>query len=193
MSRHGQPAIAVFVALLAVFSTIAFMEVMPRPSASLADSTDVKMNRDVVDIELADLATSLGYSEPYLHEKLPQIVRSLENKRIRIRGYMNATSMTTAEKAATANFIFFGEEKTSNLQDARMLSQSIVHYRTPVSLRGGQTAKFSEGPFIIEGTLRIEPQFRNGHLTRLYHIEDATMKPTKPRDGYQKVYHISWC
>lgn len=184
MSQNKHSAIPVFAALLAILATAGLVGVLGESSATLAESAGINLNQDVIDIELDHLSVSMGRFESFSLEKLPQIVRSLENRRIRIRGYMVPSLIKTDQETGITTFHFNGETRTSIVDAVEWLTVSTVHYRMPVSLRAGHAAEYRVEPFILEGTLRIEPQIRNCMLTYLFRIDDATMKPTKPRDGF---------
>ena len=57
-----------------------------------------------------------------------------------------------------------------------------------VDVRKGHETEYRPEPFILEGTLRIGPEIINGRLRNLFRIDDATLVPTKPRDGFQRAF-----
>lgn len=191
MNRRMHSVVVVCVAALSLLATIALLGMFDRRPVSKAIDVGTnertiskaiadRSNERTIDIELDHLSVSVSRTESFSVHALPQSVRSLYNKRIRIRGYMYPTIVETG----IIEFVLNGETQQKGVHGAAPLEHVPVHYHILVALRDGHTAEFSQRPFIVEGVLRIDPQFHEGMLWILFRIDDATITPTDQREGY---------
>ncbi|MGZ0170291.1 MAG: hypothetical protein ACKVHE_12105 [Planctomycetales bacterium] len=179
MTISNSSAVSVCVAVLAIASAFAFVGTV---DISSTDATVVgeKSNQQVIDIELDQLAVSLGRSETFSLDKVPRTIRSLHNKKIRIRGHM----LPEFEETGITEFWFTGETRSKGCSWAADLKHVPVHYYIDVSLLEGHRVDYSFEAFVVEGIFRIEPDIIDGELIILFRIDDATLKPAKRRVGY---------
>lgn len=185
MSRSGQSVFSLLVTLLAIVATTGLVGVLSGSSATHAESTRINLDQDVIDIELDQLSVSLNRKVPFSLRSVPRTVRLLENKRIRIRGYILAF-----EDKEIATFRLNGEISAEDVVADMRLHRSDLRlkYSIPVIVRKGYETGFHHVPFIVEGTLKIEPELKNGQLLNLFRIDDATLVRTKPRDGFLRAF-----
>lgn len=179
MSNTNHATASVLVTGLVIAGTLVFAGSFEFPSTEALE-VHTKPSWQVVDIELDELAVSFSRKEPFTLEKVPQSIRKLTDRRIRIRGYM----FPTFEETGIVEFILNGETKANVAGFGAGLDYIPIHYLIDVSLREGIDVEYTSEPFIIEGIFSIEPDFSNGELMILFRIDDATLKPVRPRDGY---------
>jgi hypothetical protein len=110
----------------------------------------------------------------------------LENRRVRIRGYMlplDKNDPTT---------LILNCEIMDEMAAAYMSSNSaevFMPFYIPVNVRNDFNGESDRDPFVVEGTLKIDPQAKGGKIN-LFRIDDATLTPTKARKGFQRA--IDW-
>jgi hypothetical protein len=123
---------------------------------------------DDIDIEKVLNTKQLSVDLP---EKMPQWLRDLNGKRVRLRGYMHPGSAFQAE--GIKRFIFcrdtraccFGPDPT-------------IFYLITTTMRSGTSMDYVDREaFDIEGVFRIEPIVaeKSGLIAEFYHLDDAQL------------------
>lgn len=104
-----------------------------------------------------------------LPNQMPDWLKDLNGKRIRVRGYMHPASAFTSEGIKRFTFCrdtsacCFGPDPT-------------IYYLIQVTMKSGTSTEYVEREaFDVEGTFRIEPivQERSGQIAEFYHLDDA--------------------
>lgn len=144
-------------------------------------------NQQVVDIEVYELAFSPGRTTLFSQTKIPQAVRSLENRRIRIHGYMLPLDKDDPSKLILNCEI---ENEVAAAYFKLNRNEVFMPFYIPVNVRNEFNAESQREPFVVEGTLKIDPRAAKGEKFHLFRIDDATLKPTKAREGFQRA--IDW-
>lgn len=177
---------AVVFAGLAIFGVAVFHASLDTSSLRLAETARVELNQPVVDIEVNELTISPGRATWFSKTKIPRAVRMLENRRVRIRGYMLSRDKNDPSK------LFVNCEIEDDVAAAYFRSNSaevFMPFYIPVNVRSDFNEESNREPFVVEGTLRID-QHANGDKFNLFRIDDATLTPTKAREGFQRA--IDW-
>lgn len=134
----------------------------------------------VLHVELDDLTVDVDRTRPVQKALLPESILALEGQRIRIHGIVSAYRDERNKVWAT----FFGETRRKPDRQQQGLIESFIPVRPrepEALLQQQQTA------VVLEGILRIEPVTVQGRLRTLYRIDDATVRPTKPREGFFRL------
>ncbi|MEQ9411518.1 MAG: hypothetical protein RIK87_27640 [Fuerstiella sp.] len=98
-------------------------------------------------------------------EYFPDWLRSLDGKRIRLRGFMFPTFVATG-------ITNFGLARDNGI--CCFVKQPKVYDMIEVSLADGESTDYIENkPFDVEGIFRIDPDADDNELFQLYRIEDA--------------------
>ena len=146
-----------------------------------------ELNQQVVDIEVYELAISPSQATWFSQTKIPQAVRMLENRRVRIRGYMLPLDRDDPSKLIL-NCEIENEVAAAYFKLDR--NKVFMPFYIPVNVRNEFNAESQREPFVVEGTLKIDPRAAKGEKFHLFRIDDATLKPTKAREGFQRA--IDW-
>lgn len=162
---------------------------LPQPESSIAPEADGKRQPTPIPVTRvmhsvgADGATCISYVDLDLAkklnvdrvkatvaERLPEDLKQLSGKRVRIRGFMVPSFLESGLRgfrlARDNNACCFGP------------NPKVTHV-IPVKLRDGVTTDYIHGrPFDVEGTFFIEPApTPDGELDNLYCISDAVVVP----------------
>jgi hypothetical protein len=78
---------------------------------------------------------------------VPQSIRALEGKRIRIRGYM----YPPFEETGITEFMLCGETKSKGCSWLAGLEYVPIHYLIDVFLQNGLSVEYGQKPFIVRG------------------------------------------
>jgi hypothetical protein len=185
MAKTNHSTISVCVAALTIASVFVFVG---NVDISSTDATVVgePSNQQAIDVDLDELAVSLGRSETFSLDKVPRTIRLLHNRKIRIRGYM----LPAFEETGITEFTFNGETRSKACSWAANLNYVPLHYYIDVRLLEGHRVDHSFEPFEVEGIFRIEPVIIDGELITLFRIEAATLKPVKRRAGFYSAIGI---
>lgn len=186
MAHNAKLSVAVFFAGLSVFSVAMFHAVLSTSSLGRMHVVRGESDPTVVDIEVNQLAVSPDWNTWFSPTKIPQAVRMLENRRIRIRGYM-----LSADKKDPTRLIVNCEieDVIAAAYFRTNRAEVFMPFYIPVNVRKDFNGKSNHDPFVVEGTLRIDPQAKGGKFN-LFQIDDATLTPTKARKGFQRA--IDW-
>lgn len=183
MAETAKSTVAVVIAGLAIFSVAMFHAAIDVSSLRLAEADRGALNQQVVDIEVNQLAVSPGRATWFSQTKIPQAVRMLENRRVRIRGYMLPLDKNDPSK------LILNCEITNEMSAAYLSSNSaevFMPFYIPVNVRNEFNGESDRDPFVVEGMLRIDPHAK-GDKFNLFRIDDATLTPTKARKGFQRA------
>jgi hypothetical protein len=174
---------AVVFAGLAIFGVAVFHASLDVSSLGYRQVANGELNQQVVDIEVNQLAVSPGRATWFSQTKIPQAVRMLENRRVRIRGYMLPLDKTDPSKLIL-NCEIEHEIAATYFRSNR--AEVFMPFYIPVNVRNEFNSGSDRDPFVVEGTLRIDPRAK-GEKFNLFRIDDATLKPTKARKGFQRA------
>jgi hypothetical protein len=183
MTHNAKSTVAVVLAGLAIFSVAMFHAAIDVSSLRLAEPVRGELTQQVVDIEVNQLAISPGRATWFSQTKIPQAVRMLENRRVRIRGYMLPLDKTDPSKLILNCEI---EDEIAAAYFRTNRAEVFMPFYIPVNVRNEFNAESGREPFVVEGTLRIDPR-ANGEKFNLFRIDDATLKPTEARKGFQRA------
>ncbi len=187
MARNSKSnSAAVALAGLAIFGVAVFHASLDASSLRLAEAAHDELNQPVVDIEVNELTISPGRATWFSQTKIPQAVRMLENRRVRIRGYMLARDKNDPSK------LFVNCEIEDDVAAAYFKlnrSEVFMPFYIPVNVRSDFNTESNREPFVVEGTLRIDSQSKGDNF-KLFRLDDATLKPTKARKGFFRA--IDW-
>ena len=164
-----------------VFGTTALVGVVEERPFDRDAAIRNQFDQPIVEIELDHLSLPLTRNEPFSSDKIPRLVQQLDSKRIRIRGYM----IPGFEETGITEFMLSGE---TGLKGYSWGAEPPIHYIIDVFLRDGLKVEYDQKPFIVEGTLRLKPELAGGKLMTLFRLGDATLKRTKPLDGFHSGY-----
>jgi len=128
----------------------------------------LRVSFDDIDIEKVLNTKQLSTNLP---EKMPEWLRKLDGKRLRLRGYMHPQSVYETE--GIGRFILcrdtsaccFGPNPT-------------IYYLVEVTLKKGETTKYIENrAFDVEGVFRIHPEKLEGteDIYQFYYLDEATV------------------
>lgn len=183
MTHNTKSTVAVVLAGLAIFSVALFHATLEGSSLRLAATVGGELTQQFVDIEVNQLAVSPGRATWFSQTKIPQAVRMLENRRVRIRGYMLPLDKNDPSK------LILNCEIMDEMAAAYMSSNSaevFMPFYIPVNVRNEFNGESDRNPFVVEGTLKIDPHAKGGKFN-LFRIDDATITPTKARKGFQRA------
>lgn len=178
---------AVVFAGLAMFGVGMFHASIDVSSFGRAQVSAGTPNQQVVDIEVYELAFSPGRTTLFSQTKIPQAVRSLENRRIRIHGYMLPLDKDDPSKLILNCEI---EDEVAAAYFKLKRNEVFMPFYIPVNVRNEFDVESKREPFVVEGTFKIDPRAAKGEKFHLFRIDDATLKPTKAREGFQRA--IDW-
>lgn len=103
-----------------------------------------------------------------LADAIPEWIRELSGKTVRIRGFMyptfKAENITTFVLTRDKDICCFGPNPK-------------VHHRIHVVLAAAETANYMEQPFDFQGVFKVDAQFDSGELFQIFHLEDAKRLP----------------
>lgn len=177
---------AVVFAGFAIFSVGMFHASVDSSSFDRAQADYGALRQQVVDIEVNQLTVSPGRATWFSRAKIPQAVRMLENRRIRIRGYMLPADKNDPTKLLVNCEI---EDEIAAAYFKSNSAEVFMPFYIPVNVRNEFSEESNRVPFVVEGTLRIDLHAEGGR-SNLFRIDDATLTPTKAREGFQRA--IDW-
>ncbi len=173
----------VFTAISFSLVAVTFSFVDARSFADRANVHSQELTPNVIDIEVDQLAISSQRPVPTSPFAIPPEIQWLNDKRIRVRGYM----YPTFKGDGITRFGLVGETTHAPVH---MFSDKVrIHHVLQVVVRLGHKTKYNQEPIVVEGVLRIAPQWEQGDLVELYEIKDATITRTKPRAGFHSAVH----
>lgn len=177
---------AVALAGVAIAGVAMFHASLDVSSLGYRQAVSGELNQQVVDIEVNQLAVSPGRATLFSQTKIPQAVRMLENRRVRIRGYMLAADKNDPTRLIVNCEI---EDEIAAAYFKTNRTEVFMPFYIPVNVRNEFNGDSKRDPFVVEGTLNIDPQAKGGKFN-LFRIDDATLTPTKARKGFQRA--IDW-
>jgi hypothetical protein len=127
------------------------------------------------DLEFPEL-----YSNWFDSDAIPDRIRELDGRRVRIHG-----TMFPPLDERTVKFLLIGDTKRAppmNSKEPGFFQPLEVHERIGVSLKTPIDYTNSD-PIVVEGVLRIFPRMRGSDLKFLYIVEDATAVRTERLRG----------
>jgi len=186
MAHSAKSTVAVVFAGLAIFGVAVFHASLDVSSIGRVQAVNGALNQQVVDIEVNQLAVSPGRATWFSQAKIPQAVQMLENRRVRIRGYMLTADENDPTKLIVNCEI---EDEIAAAYFKLNRNEVFMPFYIPVNVRSEFNKDSNREPFIVEGTLKIDPHAKGGK-SNLFRIDDATLKPTKAREGFQRA--IDW-
>ncbi len=160
-----------------------------KPEETMADGRRVEANSDRTDpatVDEADDVVTVTWDHIDLHKifgvetlpkdlanVLPESIRQLDGKQVRLRGYM----YPTFEATGLTKFVISRDNAAMMLSHSPLLDQ-IVN----VHLSADTDTNYIEGrPFDVEGIFRVKPAFDgNQKLSGLYLMEDAQIDLSLP-------------
>jgi len=174
-------AIAVNLAAAAVIGASVFLATMTYPEPRPTTVEAIVVEPEVLTVEWDDLNIEFDRSLPFSLSEIPQAIRALDGKRIRIRGYMYPPFQDTG----LSRFIMIGETKGRGYNWNANLKYVPVACYIPVTMAADNTASYIEQkPMLIEGVFRIHAESRDGRIVCIYHIDLATVSFVTRRPQY---------
>lgn len=149
----------------------------------LAAEKGSKSVDEPVVIEFDDLDFGVNCKD-FHPSKIPDRIRNLSGKRIRIRGYM----VPPFEDTGIKRFAFEGETRAKPFRPSSGKPMPVHFLDMVVQLRAGDATEFVTGPLLVEGRFRIKEDIHERELLGLFHIDDATVKAVPPRPGFGRVF-----
>jgi hypothetical protein len=135
----------------------------------------------VTEVEWAELAFVAKDRAAFRAEELPDQVRRLEGKLVRVRGYFYPG---TAGREVR-EFLLVGEISTKPTVLKFGLHTLPIHQLAAVEMVAGKTAKVIVGqPISVIGRLTFKVAMIDGEAYLVYHIAADTIEPVKQRPGY---------
>ena len=185
-SNSRSNSAAIIFAGLSILGVAVFHASLDVSSLGYMQVVNGELNQQVVDIEVNQLAVSPGRATLFSRTKIPQAVRVLENRRVRVRGYMLPLDKNDPSKLIL-NFEI--EEEVAEAYFRSNSAEVFMPFSIPVNVRNEFNAESGREPFVVEGTLRIDPGAK-GEMLNLFRIDDATLTPAKARKGFFRA--IDW-
>jgi hypothetical protein len=116
----------------------------PKPAATTAPAARATSVRD---ISFDDVKLEMQKGDPFTRDLLPARVTSLENTRVRIRGYI----LPSFQQTGLTQFVLVRDNMECCFGPGAALHDCVVVRMVP-----GRTADFSIRPVAVAGTFRVE-------------------------------------
>lgn len=150
--------------------------------AAFAITAETDRFSSVFRVEIDGLVVNLDRKSAITIGNVPVEIRKLQNRRIRIHGYM----YPTPTESGISEFLLNGETKNESIRFTVPIERTPIHYYIPVRLKAGDSTDFSLKPVIVEGRFRVEVVRSEGVVYYIYAIDEATVTPTSPRKGFSR-------
>ena len=136
----------------------------------------------VTPVEWSELAFAIKDRTEFDPAQLPEHIRGLEGKRIRLRGYfhLGSTSLKPTE------FLLVGEIKWHPTATKRGTSpdELPIDQLAGVEMVPGQTARVTLNPVAVTGRLTFKVVKWNGKAVLVFCVVADSVKEVRPRSGY---------
>jgi hypothetical protein len=116
----------------------------PKPAAT---ATPAARSTSARDISFDDVKLEMQKGDPFTRDLLPARVTSLENTRVRIRGYI----LPSFQQTGLTQFVLVRDNMECCFGPGAALHDCVVVRMVP-----GRTADFSIRPVAVAGTFRVE-------------------------------------
>jgi len=133
-------------------------------------------------LEWTDLAFAIKDRAHFDVAQLPDRVRALEGKRVRLRGYFY---LGTARQEVQ-EFLLLGEIDTrpTVAKFGAAPDELPIHQLAAVEMTAGKTAKFTQQPVAITGRLTFSMVRLDGRACLVFRIIADSVEPVQRRSGY---------
>jgi hypothetical protein len=137
----------------------------PKPAATTAPAARATSVRD---ISFDDVKLEMQKGDPFTRDLLPARVTSLENTRVRIRGYI----LPSFQQTGLTQFVLVRDNQECCFGPGAALHDCVV-----VRMRPGKTADFSIRPVAVAGTFKIdELRAPDGSHLAIYALDGDEVK-----------------
>jgi len=126
-----------------------------------------------------DLEADLDRERPFDPAALPERVKELEGKTVRIRGYIHAGSIYRIE---FERFLLVTETKGKTYSPTH--ENFPLGCQVAVEMTAGTKGRYMTGPVIAEGILRFREYRFEDRIWSIYSLEEARVNRASPRSGY---------
>ena len=168
--------------------------------------TDVALNHDdeaegskAILIEFDELDLPQWWNDTRRALELPESVLRLNDRQVRIRGYMSPTF-----EEDPAPHLMLVPEVPFNSRPTRPVADLLddagfrrIRYVIPVLLRDGHTISWDDSristPLEVSGTLSIENESDGSSDVRIFMLRDATVAPAAPRKTHTWAWTVWGC
>jgi hypothetical protein len=156
-----------------------------KPPPTEAAATD-SASESVRSVEWPELAFTVQDRKTFDESQIPDRVRALKGKRIRLRGFIHP-SVTSSEPS---EFVLVGEIKG---QPTVYRPRSVLSGELPidqlavVKLEHGKSAKFTLKPVAVTGRLEFEVQKLEGEAVLVFRLVADSVVEVPSRPGYGRA------
>jgi hypothetical protein len=120
---------------------------LPTPVAAGAPAPPAPESRQPREITFDDIKLEMQKGDPFSRDLLPEHVTTLENRRIRIRGYI----LPSFQQSGLTQFVLVRDNQECCFGPGAALHDCVV-----VRMLPGQTAEFSIRPVAVAGTFKVQ-------------------------------------
>jgi hypothetical protein len=136
----------------------------------------------IKNLEWADLAFEIKYRTHFDPGKLPENIRALEGKRVRVRGYMHLSVAGPNPRS----FLLIGEVTTPSIKPFGLLPDELpIHQLAEVEIADGRTTAVTPNPIAVTGTLEFKVVEWEGKAFLVFRIVANSVEQVEPRNGYR--------
>jgi len=139
----------------------------------------------ITELEWAQLIFDVKDRIEFRPSQLPERIRELDGKLVRVRGYFHPGSIVT--KSDIKEFLLLGEiqSKPINAKECYADPYAIpLHYLMTVRMADGKTAAFTMKPIAVVGRFSIKVLEFDGKPICIFNIVADSVVGVRPRDGY---------
>jgi hypothetical protein len=145
------------------------------PPEPIANRTERVPLAEPIPVTVDQLALRNRQGHEFDESLIPDDVKKLNGRRVQIIGRMYV--IRAADPVATFVLNGYSQQKPDYLNPG-------IQFFIPVTLPPGATTPMTLDPIEIEGRLVIRPKYRDGKLTSIYEVEDASVEPTERPEGF---------
>jgi hypothetical protein len=160
----------------AVSTPVAQSEVLVRPAFATSRDAMQPLVRLVggtdaaaKDITFETVQFDIKADGAYEEKMLTDTIRDLAGKRVRIRGWIEDTSVF--RRTGIKEFILIRHNGECCFGPG-----AVIYDCMQVNLKAGESTEFTTRPITIEGTFTVEPLEEGGRLWVLYRLKDAVVE-----------------
>jgi hypothetical protein len=154
---------------------------MPSTVVSAADSASER----ITPVEWSDLAFTVRDRKKFDASQIPDRVRALQGKRIRLRGYFHG-GVSSREPT---EFLLIGEVKVHPTPRPRrsLYDELPIDQLAAVKMEKGMTASFTRKPVAVTGRLEFEVLEWNGEAFLVFRLIADSVVEVPARSGYGRA------
>lgn len=166
------------VALSAICATSVAVTAKTVPTKIPGSQLEKSLETEPFAITIDDLALPIAGNDKFHESVIPDKVKALNGKRVRLIGLM----YSRLGDMPVSSFVFNGYTKV----ESDFHEDSHWQHFIQVSLKRGASVRTTSNAIEVEGRFVIRPRFANGKLFQLYFLEDAVVRPSEPPKGFHQ-------